>query len=53
MNEPLKQHPLSAAFPPMTDSAFADFRADIAANGLRDPITLYNGEVLDGWHRYP
>ena len=48
----MKQHPLSAAFPPMTDAEFGELRADIAANGLRMPITLYEDAVLDGWHRY-
>lgn len=48
----MKQHPLSAAFPPMTDAEFAELRADIAANGLRVPITVYEEAVLDGWHRY-
>lgn len=48
----MKQHALSAAFPAMTDEEFADLRADIAANGLRVPITKYEDEVLDGWHRY-
>jgi protein gp37 len=47
-----KQHPLSAAFPAMTDTAFAELRADLAANGLRYPITLMGELVLDGWHRY-
>lgn len=48
----MKQHALSAAFPAMTDAKFAELRADIAANGLHVPITLYDDEVLDGWHRY-
>lgn len=48
----MKQHPLSAAFPPMTEAEFSELRADIAANGLRVPITLYEDAVLDGWHRY-
>ena len=48
----MKQHPLSAAYPPMTVPEFATLRADIAANGLRTPITLYEERVLDGWHRY-
>jgi ParB-like chromosome segregation protein Spo0J len=48
----LTQHPLSAAFPAMNDAAFAELRADIAANGLHMPIMLYDGQVLDGWHRY-
>jgi protein gp37 len=46
------QHALSAAFPAMTDAEFGELRADIAANGLRVPITLYEDQVLDGWHRY-
>lgn len=52
MTDPnLTQHPIGACFPAMTDEAFADLRADIAANGLRQDITLHNGAVLDGWHR--
>jgi protein gp37 len=51
MDDAIAQHPLSAAFPRMTDEAKANLRADIAANGLRMPITLYQGQVLDGWHR--
>jgi protein gp37 len=47
-----QQHPLSAAFPKMSDAAFAELRADIAANGLLAPITLYEDKVLDGWHRF-
>src|SRR4051812_22712765 len=48
----LTQHPLSAAFPAMTDAAFAEFRAHIAQHGLQHPITVYEEQVLDGWHRY-
>lgn len=48
----MKQHALSAAFPPMSDAEFGELRADIAENGLRVPITVYEDEVLDGWHRY-
>lgn len=47
-----KQHPLSAAFPGMSDDEFAELRSDIAANGLHHAITLYEDAVLDGWHRY-
>src|SRR4051812_43519844 len=50
-NPTLQQHELSALFPPMTDAEYAELRSDIAANGLRQPITLFEGEVLDGWHR--
>lgn len=48
----IKQHPLSAVFPKLSDKAFSELRADIAANGLRLPIVLYRGQVLDGWNRY-
>jgi protein gp37/ParB-like chromosome segregation protein Spo0J len=48
----LTQHPLSAAFPTMTDAVFAELRADIAQNGLHHPIIVFEEQVLDGWHRY-
>jgi protein gp37 len=47
-----RQHALSAAFPGMNDEEFGELRADIAANGLHHPITLYEDAILDGWHRY-
>lgn len=46
------QHPLSAAFPSMSASEFSELVSDIQANGLEYPIMLYQGMVLDGWHRY-
>jgi protein gp37 len=46
-----EQHPLSAMFPAMAAEEFAELRADIAKYGLRQAITLYQGKVLDGWHR--
>jgi hypothetical protein len=51
MND-LEQHPLSACFPAMRDYEFAWLCESIAADGLHRPITLYQGQVLDGWHRY-
>ncbi|MEX2106550.1 MAG: ParB/RepB/Spo0J family partition protein [Solirubrobacterales bacterium] len=35
----------------MTDTEFAELKADIEANGLREPITMYEGKILDGRHR--
>ena len=48
----LQQHPLSAAFPAMQGMDFNALAQDIAVNGLHLPITLFNGMIIDGWHRY-
>lgn len=48
----LKQHYLSAAFPAMRDFDFDALSKDIAENGLHLAITLFEGEIIDGWHRY-
>jgi hypothetical protein len=48
----LSQHPLSAAFPGMSDIEFQGLIADIGQRGQRDKIVIYDGQVLDGWHRY-
>jgi len=47
----LDPHPLAALFPLMTGAAFEDLRASIASNGLREPIVLHEGMVLDGRNR--
>lgn len=48
----LQQHPLSAAFPAMSDEDFAALKDDIEVNGQREPVMIFEGMVLDGWHRY-
>lgn len=48
----LEQHELSKAFPQMNDEEFQDLLNDIEVNGVLNPITIYEGKVLDGWHRY-
>jgi ParB-like chromosome segregation protein Spo0J len=45
-------HPLCAIFPHMDDSAFESLKADIATNGLCQPIITLDGKILDGAHRY-
>ena len=45
-------HPLCTLFPRLGDAEFAALVADIRANGLREPITLHDGMVLDGGNRY-
>ena len=46
------RHPLSAAFPSMSDEELDALIDDIDANGQREPVMLFEGMVLDGWHRY-
>lgn len=48
----LRQHPLSAAFPAMLDNELGALALDIETNGQREPGVLFEGMVLDGWHRY-
>lgn len=45
-------HELALVFPPMTEPEFVAFKADIKEQGQREPITLYEGKILDGLHRY-
>jgi ParB-like chromosome segregation protein Spo0J len=47
-----EQHPLSAAFPPMSDEERQELSDSIENIGVQNPITIYEGMVLDGWHRY-
>lgn len=49
-----EQHPVAVALMPggMDDAEFDAFCADIEERGILFPATLYEGKVLDGWHRY-
>ena len=47
----LEPHPAAEFFPTLDSEAFAAFKADIAANGLLEPIWLCEGKVLDGRNR--
>ena len=44
-------HPLCTLFPRLAGTDFAALVSDIQANGLRDPITLHDGMILDGGNR--
>jgi site-specific DNA-methyltransferase (adenine-specific) len=48
----LKNHPAADAFPMMDAARLDELKADIAANGQREPITLCDGMILDGRNRY-
>ena len=45
-------HALANLFPLIEGEAFDDLMADIAANGLQEPIELLDGAILDGRNRY-
>ena len=45
-------HPLCKLFPPMLADQFEALADDIKVNGQREPIILFEGQILDGRHRY-
>lgn len=45
-------HPLCTLFPRLNGAEFDALSEDIKANGLREPITLHEGLILDGGNRY-
>lgn len=45
-------HPLAALIPPMSPDELEKLTADIAANGLLEPIVTLEGQILDGRHRW-
>lgn len=47
-----EQHPLSAAFPAMSADDYQTLKDSINEIGVQNPITLFEGMVIDGWHRY-
>jgi len=46
-----KLHPIAELFPAMTEDEFEGLKADIKANGQRDSITVWMGQLIDGRHR--
>jgi ParB-like chromosome segregation protein Spo0J len=50
--KPLTPHPVAALFPDMPDSDFVALTEDIRDNGVKVPILVRRGLILDGRHRY-
>ena len=45
-------HPAAAIFPLLEKSDFKDLKADIKANGVRNPVILMGDQILDGRNRF-
>ena len=47
-----ERHQLSASWPDMAKEDFMALKDSISHSGLLEPITVFEGQILDGWHRY-
>ena len=52
MRHDLTTHPLAEYWPEMTADEYSELLASIKQNGVREPIFLLDGQVVDGRHRY-
>lgn len=48
----IERHALSAVMGDMPEGEFFELADDIIINGQKDAAVLFEGKVLDGWHRY-
>jgi ParB-like chromosome segregation protein Spo0J len=51
MREPLKYHPIADVFPLTEGDEFDELVCDVKNRGLRHPIILFEGMILDGRNR--
>ena len=52
MTKPLVSHPVAALFPDLNAADFAALKEDIRKFGVKVPILLHGGQILDGRQRY-
>ena len=45
-------HPLANIFPLIEGQAYQDLMADVLKHGVREPVWIYEGQILDGRNRY-
>lgn len=45
-------HPLAELMPAMTPESYENLKTSISINGLLQPISVYQGIILDGRHRF-
>jgi ParB-like chromosome segregation protein Spo0J len=48
----LVPHPFAALMPMMDEESFRMFKANIAKEGIKEPMSIYQGLLLDGRNRY-
>ncbi len=48
----MKAHPAATLMPKLSTSAFVQLKDDIERHGLREPIWMKNGKIVDGRHRW-
>jgi hypothetical protein len=48
----LTLHPVATLFPDLSARDYAALREDIRQHGVKVPILVHGGEILDGRHRY-
>jgi len=47
-----ERHAYSEVFGDMDDESFKALVDDISDNGLKEKIAIFEGKIIDGWHRY-
>jgi N6-adenosine-specific RNA methylase IME4/ParB-like chromosome segregation protein Spo0J len=52
VNQELRFHPIANILPLLEGAEFRELVADIKANGLHEPIVMFDDKVLDGRNRY-
>jgi hypothetical protein len=48
----MESHDVASVFPPTCERDYQALKADVAQNGLKQPVIVYEGRIVDGRHRY-